>query len=93
MNSHVSGGCDCRNSSMMMHAMIIILLVFIIWKLIRVERLAADYSGDYVGSGLPNTIYDSGADLRRLGQVFSSTDQGSTNTIYNAEIKAAQRFP
>jgi hypothetical protein len=69
------GGCECSKNSIFMHAFIIILLVFIIWRLIKVERLAVDYSGAYIGQGLPNNIYTSGAD-QRFAQTFSSTDQG-----------------
>jgi hypothetical protein len=70
-----TGGCEC-GGHFMLHAVIILLLLLVIWRLFRVERLVGDYSGDYIGQGLPNSIYTSGADLRRLGQVFSSTDQG-----------------
>jgi len=70
MDSVKHGGCDCFGNNMVMHGIIILLLIFIVWKLIKVERLTA-----YVGSGLPNNIYTSGAD-QRFAQVFSSTDQG-----------------
>jgi hypothetical protein len=89
MDGSKKSECNCLQISTVTHAIIIILLLFIIWKLVSAERLL----GDYIGSGLPNQIYDSGATMRRLGQVFSSTDQGSSTYISNDEIKAAQRFP
>jgi hypothetical protein len=68
--------CECAKYTMIMHAIIILLLLFVIWKMFGVERLAM---GQYVGRGLPNQIYTSGAD-QRFAQVFSSTDQGVTST-------------
>ena len=60
----------------------------VIWKLYKVERLTTDYASSYIGHSLPNIVYDSGADLRRLGQVFTSTDEGSPTTVYNKQLQA-----
>jgi hypothetical protein len=59
--------CGCWKATAVFQIIIIILLIYIMWRWIKLERLF---------TGMPNTIYTSGADLRRLGQVFSSTDQG-----------------
>jgi hypothetical protein len=80
--------CGCKQVNITMHALIIILLLFVIWKVLRVERLTTDYSDAYLGGGLDNAVYTSGATMRRLGQVFSSTDQGKTNTVYNDQLKS-----
>jgi hypothetical protein len=85
--------CGCVQVNTLMHGLIIILLLFIIWKLVGVERMANDLSGTYIGSGVNNQVFTSGADMRRLGQVFTSTDQGSSDYVSNLDIKAAQRFP
>lgn len=65
------------------HVIIIVLLLFIIWKLHNTgEKLK---EGQYVGYGLDRYLYTSGATLRRLGQVFSQPGQGVQTTVYNAE--------
>src|SRR5208282_2429953 len=92
-SADTSPKCGCVQVNTLMHALIIILLLFVIWKLVGVERMATDLSGTYIGSGLNNQVYTSGADMRRLGQVFSSTDQGSSDYVSNLDIKAANRFP
>ncbi|HXT82834.1 MAG TPA: hypothetical protein VN704_00550 [Verrucomicrobiae bacterium] len=42
------------------------------------------YLGGYVGRPLTDSIDDSGADLRILGQQFTSTDQGEL--FHNARL-------
>lgn len=65
------------------HVVIIILLLYIIWRLHNTgEKLK---QGAYFGSGLDQYLYTSGATMRRLGQVFSQPGQGVRTTIYNAE--------
>lgn len=65
------------------HVIIIVLLLFIIWKLHNTgEKLK---EGQYVGYGLDRYLYTSGATMRRLGQVFSQPGQGIQTTVYNAE--------
>ena len=65
------------------HVIIIILLLFVIWKLHNTgEKLK---QGQYIGYGLDKYLYTSGATMRRLGQVFSQPGQGVQTTIYNAE--------
>jgi hypothetical protein len=48
---------------------------------------------NYVGAGTisPAYYYTSGATQRRLGQEFSSTDQGAYTTVHNDELK--ELFP
>lgn len=40
----------------------------------------------YLGGGVDNQVYTSGATMRRLAQKFSSTNQGVYTTVHNAEI-------
>lgn len=80
MDPKIHDPCNCSDMtkiSMIMHIIIIIILIYVIWKITKVERLAA---GDYIGKGLPNSVYTSGAD-QRFAQRFSSTDQGVNSTV------------
>jgi len=81
-----SGGSECfegvESYTKLIQITIIILLIYMIYKFGR---------ENYVGSGLgipAGTIgaYTSGATLRRLGQKFSSTNQGIPMTLYNADL-------
>jgi hypothetical protein len=82
------GGCD-QNSEMMgkiLGAAIIILILMVLW--LFVFRPVPE---KYVGKSLSEMeIYTSGATLRRLGQVFSSTNQGVQTTIYNADVNGKE---
>jgi hypothetical protein len=73
MDEEIVGGCDNKIQTHIAHVVIIVLLMFIIWKLSGLEHLSDGY---YTGSGLNDQVYTSGADQRFYGQVFSSTDQG-----------------
>jgi hypothetical protein len=64
--------------------LIVCILLLLIYKLVRSENLD---NPDYLGSGITNAVYTSGATMRRLGQKFSSTNQGEYTTLHNAEIK------
>lgn len=66
--------CECEKVNIIMHAIIIILLLYIVWQVSSSKEL-------YLGSGVQDQVYTSGADLRDLGQVFSSTDQGRSNSM------------
>ncbi len=80
------GSCEKCFHNFWLHAIIIVLLVVLIIRLeMKHMSEALDYT--YLGNGLADTVYTSGATLRRLGTTFSSTDQGHRSTIYNAEIK------
>lgn len=70
MDTEIIGGCENKQ---MIHVIIVVLLMYIIWKLQALESLTDGY---YMGAGLNNQVYTSGADQRFYGQVFSSTDQG-----------------
>lgn len=79
-----TGGCDKKENPEMMgkiiSASIIILMLLILWFLVLRP------TEKYIGTGLASTeIYTSGATLRRLGQIFTSTNQGVQTTIYNAD--------
>src|SRR4051812_49067137 len=90
----VSGGCGCgisggceSSDSMLLQIVIILLLMYLIYHY-GMEN--------YVGNGLgtPAGIvgaFTSGATLRRLGQQFSSTDQGVSMTLYNADLPSADK--
>jgi high-affinity Fe2+/Pb2+ permease len=71
--------CDCEKINTFMHAIILILLIYVIWKLHLFERMNSQ--GSYIGHGLQDQVYTSGADLRDLGQVFTSTDQGRNSQL------------
>jgi hypothetical protein len=87
--SGFSGGCECMGGcefdwgdSQWLQIAIIILLIYLIYKFGR---------ENYIGSGLGTpdgsaAAFTSGATLRRLGQKFSSTNQGIPMTIYNADL-------
>lgn len=88
-----SGGCECSGGheggcesswgdSQWLQISIIILLIYLIYNFGK---------ENYVGSGLGTpagsaAAFTSGATLRRLGQKFSSTNQGIPMTIYNADL-------
>jgi hypothetical protein len=65
------GGCE--QNDMLLQCSIIVLLIFLVWRISNMERLVS--TSGYVGHGLPAGVYTSGADLRFSPQ-FSSTDQG-----------------
>jgi len=83
-----TGGCEGNQINMLLHSVIIILLVLILWKLVSVEQMTTSYAG----YGLPVQVYTSGATQRRLGQVFSSTDEGNSDYVSNDEIKDQGRL-
>jgi hypothetical protein len=86
----MNGGCeDCRKGYWI-QALIILLLFFIIYRMNTGERLVGRDEYGYLGKGLADTVYTSGANLRRLGTTFSSTNQGHQMTVYNDEIKDAE---
>lgn len=71
-------GCDCKQTNLPFFIIIILLIVFL-YYLTRKERL--------------ESIYTSGADMRELGQVFSSTDQGDSDPpVPRAELRALQGY-
>jgi hypothetical protein len=73
------GGCESNHVAL--HVVVIVLLLLILYKLHQTKEQL------YLGRGLDDYIYTSGATLRRLGQVFSQPGQGVTTTVYNAELK------
>lgn len=63
---------------------VIVLLLLWVFKL----HLARVKKETLIGNDLfDDGIYTSGATMRRLGQIFTSTDQGTPMTIYNKENK------
>lgn len=91
------GGNEGMSEMNITHIVIIILLIYIIWRLHNTgEKLR---QGAYFGNGLDKYLYTSGATMRRLGQVFSQPGQGIQTTVYNAERrydpgqKTAQGIP
>jgi hypothetical protein len=66
--------CFCAGMGMIIHAIIVVLIIFILWRLFWVEHLVSN-PRNYIGHGLPDQIYTSGAD-QRFAQVFTSTDEG-----------------
>jgi hypothetical protein len=92
METKMDGGCGCTGGNEVFTsdpfwrgvatAVIVIVILLAIWKMV------VDKDEKYVGKSLAdmNGIYTSGATLRRLGQEFSSTNQGVQTTIYNADV-------
>jgi hypothetical protein len=83
-------GCGCTggyddNGYKLLRAAIIVLLLLILFYLMQGNQ--GNVSERYIGSGLNSVgFYTSGATLRRLGQLFSSTNQGVQTTVYNADV-------
>ena len=77
-------GGENGNKNTIMLAIIIVLLLFILWKLHNTGEKLKERA--YVGYGLDKYLYTSGATMRRLGQVFSQPGQGVQTTVYNAEL-------
>jgi hypothetical protein len=40
----------------------------------------------FLGSGVPDAVFTSGATMRRLGQEFGGTNQGTYGIVHNAEL-------
>jgi hypothetical protein len=77
---YVSGGCETNDT--ILQIIVVLLLIYVLY------RLSTEH---YVGNGLGTPTgsigaYTSGATLRRLGQHFSSTNQGVPMTLYNADL-------
>jgi hypothetical protein len=66
VNKHELSKCGCCQLHLCIGSVIILLLLFIVWQNISVER--------YYGAPYANTLYTSGAD-QRFAQVETSTDQ------------------
>lgn len=58
---------------------LIVLFVLLFWYFYHKSSTAERLAG--------NQIYTSGANMRILGQQFTSTDQGSNDIVYNDEIR------
>ena len=89
--------CGCFSANAIAHVVIIILLLILFYQisLNQSELLSGSAQGGYLsrylnngyaGHSLINSVNDSGADLRILGQQFSSTDQGSENFKNTAQL-------
>lgn len=83
--SEVKHTCPYAKITTALEILIVIVLIYLLVFVYRDERMD-DPNFSYTGGGISNAVYTSGATMRRLGQVFSSTDQGQPSTIYNAEI-------
>jgi len=73
--------------NMALHVAIILILLWLIFY--RKEGLQSAQGGSglsgYVGSGVNNQVFTSGATMRRLAQKFSSANQAQYLTVHNAE--------
>lgn len=58
-----------------------ILALWVFWNHYSLPKKESLTGNDLFDDG----IYTSGATMRRLGQIFTSTDQGVPTTIYNKE--------
>ena len=83
----VRGACE-KDDTYAAQVIVVLLLLYLMYR----------YSMEnYIGQGL-NTeaglvgASTSGATLRRLGQIFSSTNQGVPMTIYNADLSGKEHM-
>ncbi len=83
-------GCPYKQANMILAVAILVVLIILIARVYGNERMK-DERPAYIGGGLNNQVFTSGATMRRLGQVFSSTDQGQQTTVYNDEIKDSDK--
>lgn len=93
----MAGLSDMLPDERFLEVIIIVLLVYVIYKIHKISGTytgtegLAPIDGGYVGSGLGNTVYTSGATMRRLAQKFSDPTQGEYMILHNAEIPRDQR--
>ena len=67
-------------------AVLIVVVLLSLWVLWKHNGMGG--KENLIGNDLfDDGIYTSGATMRRLGQIFTSTDQGVPMTIYNKENK------
>jgi hypothetical protein len=65
---------------------LVVIVLLLLWVFVSQQSLVKKES--LIGNDLfDDGIYTSGATMRRLGQIFTSTDQGAPITIYNKENK------
>lgn len=64
------------------YALVLILLVGMIWRSYQIDQEF------YLDSLNEIDVYTSGATMRRLGQKFTSTNQGTYTIIHDAEQKS-----
>jgi len=88
----MSGIDDLLPDERILEVIIIILIIYVIHKMHKMhsEKLSP-IDGGYLGGGLGDTIYTSGATMRRLSQKFSDTSQGQYMVIHNDELSADER--
>lgn len=92
--------CGCFNANVVAHVIIIILLIVLFFKVYKMSSAQSEFfensaeggylsrylNNGYAGHPLVDSVDDSGADLRILGQQFSSTDQGSEKFKNTAQL-------
>lgn len=83
--------CGLAQANRVMAVVIVILIALLLaYYYMHMESMkVAAPRGAYLGHGIgdPNMgVYTSGATLRALGQVFSSTNQGAYTTLHNMDI-------
>jgi hypothetical protein len=84
------GECPCKQYTRILYAVVLVLLFLIVlgwWFHGECLTGGGPGVGGYLGSGVTDNVYTSGATMRRLGQVFSSTDQGSSDYVSNDELR------
>lgn len=82
--------CPFKQANVILAVAILVVLLILIARIYGNERMKNERPV-YLGDGVNNQVYTSGATMRRLGQVFSSTDQGQQTTVYNDEIKDTEK--
>ena len=81
---------DYQIINLVLHILIVLLLVWTIFSKSETLKTAqggflGDFLSGYVGGGLNSRVYTSGATMRRLGQLFSSANQGQSIAIHNID--------
>ena len=68
---------------------VVIIILIVLYLAITVYNSNYKKSELYIGSGLANNpqVFTSGATLRRMGQKFTSTNQGVYTTVHNMDKK------
>jgi hypothetical protein len=62
-------------------ATLLVLVLLLVWVCRGRKQ-----SEKFLGSGVPDAVFTSGATMRRLGQEFGSTNQGTYGIVHNAEL-------
>ena len=72
--------CKCVYNNLAIQTIVLVLiliLIFYVYRIFHQNEYLLNNSRGYMGHPSVDSVNDSGADLRILGQQFTSTDQGN----------------